>query len=791
MNLIHPLRWIVAFCVCTPLLAQPVLEQLHPRGGRTGTAVRIVLSGKRLGPDPRLLSQAPVVATPLSGPSAAGQMPPRKLTYLLEVRRGARPGAYPVRVETSEGISNALLFTVHEFPQVTELESDPESESDAAANDLPETAQPVDVPVTVEGRLQGPERDMFRIEAREGQRLTVEVAARRAGSAIDPNLELLDASGLVVARSGDAPGLGLDSRLAFKVPDDSEYFIAVRDERFSTQDHDFYRLTIGEYGFAENVFPLGWTRGAKVLVEFSGGSLSGSLSGEVDLGQLSGHGGMTWVPVPGTPSTVPFLLGDGEEALEADSAGVLREGVVMNGRIAAPGESDRYRIAVASGERWAFELRSGELPSSALYGVMTISSEEQTLAIAGEHAGDPNPYVITSTGETATYPFVNLTVPPDVNEITVAVEDLLGRGGRAFAYRLAARKMNPDFLLSLNEPFVNIPRGGSAVVTVTAERRGYEGPIELYLESTPDDIEVSGGHIAPRSTLGNTLPRFESGRLTLSAKAGAELRRIDLVVRGRAAGEGHEGLDRRATGPGLRAAVKGVSQAAVTAEWLGYDLPARVNPEQPAYLEFLTPRRQRLVRGGSGLVARWAYHVRRPGVQVKKKVEIPRNTGSLRLRRVGDDAPESGEFRMFTHERTSLGMVNFNLSATVSADGREQAILSQPLEIEVVDGYGLEEPGGPLVVAAGGEGVWAGSIWRDPEFRRAVTVSAVDLPPGIRCDAAELDGAETAYELGCTAEPDAKAGGYQAEIRARSLLSDEGTTRYDVDPVQAGVTVRP
>lgn len=784
-------HWIGVTCLCAPLAAQPVLERMQPRGAQVGGAVRLVLTGSDLGPSPILLTEPSFAATPLTGAVDAGQMVFGKLEYLLEIPSNAEPGVYPLRVETANGISNLLLFTVGGFPQVAERESLPDPEGEEVANDFPETAQAIQVPTTVEGRLEGPERDVYSFRASKGQELVVEVAARRVGSAIDPSIELLDSSGSVLRRNGDSSGLGLDSRLTFEVPEDGEYFVAVRDERFSTQAQDFYRMTVGEYSFADSVFPLGWTRGSKVRAEFFGGNLDDALEGEVNLGGVPRTAAETWVQVPGSPASIPFLVTDGKESLESAGSRALRDGVVMNGRISGNGEVDNYTLEVEGGEQWAFELRSGELPGSSLYGVMTIAGGDEVLAVAGKYAGDPNPYIITTTGQTATYPFVNLAVPPDVSEITVSVEDLLGRGGRSFAYRLVARKQGPDFLLTINEPYLNIPRDGSAILSVTAERRGYYGPIELYVESAPEDLEVSGGHIAPTSTLGNTLPRFEVGRLTLTPKVGAALRRLNLVIRGKAVEEGSEHLDRRAIGPAVRVTVKGTEQPAVTAEWLGYNLPVRINPEQPAQLGFHTPRRLRVVRGAQGTIAKWVYKARQPGVQIKKKVEIPRNTGSLRLRRIGDpDATESGEFRMFTHERTSLGMVNFNLSTTVSADGREYVILSKPLEVDVVDGYRLMSPESTLVLGSGAAGTWTGSIWRDPEFRRIVKVSAVDLPTGVECQGAEVASEQTAYELRCQSAADVVAGEYDVEIRAESMLSDEGTTRYLVDPVKAALTVQ-
>ena len=774
-----------------PLCAQPILVRMQPRGAEVGTAARLVLSGQRLGPAPRIISEAGFAATPLIRSMASGQTPPNELVYLIELGADTIPGIYPLRIETAEGLSNALLFTVGEFPQAVETESEPDLEGEQVANDFHETAQEVKHPVTVEGRLQGPDRDVYSIAAKAGQNLVVEVAARRIGSAIDPNLELLDAEGMVIARNGDAQGLGLDSRIAVEVPADGEYFVSVRDERFSQQAQDFYRLTVADYRFASSVFPLGWTRGARVGVEFFGGNLPEPLHVEVETGGSVAGVGETRLRVPGTPSSLPFLLSDGPEALESDVGGTIEDGVLVNGRIAEPGETDRYRLAVRGGEQWAFELRSGELPGSSLYGVMTVSTEDDTLAVAGKHPGDPNPYIITTTGQTATYPFVNLTIPPDVSEITVSVEDLLERGGPEYTYRIVARRQGPDFLLSLVNPQLNIPQNGSTVLTVVAERRGYSGPIQLYLGDAPEDLEISGGQIATTSTLGNTRPRFEFGRLTVSARENAELRRLNLTVRGRATEPGKEHLDRRATPPGMRVAVSGAPQDPVTAEWLASDLPARITPEQPASVQFDTPLQSRVVRGGQGLRVKWSYTPRTSDAKLKQKVVIPRYFGTLRMKEITDkDAKDTGEFLMLTHERTSLGMVNFNLSAVVTAGGRDHRLTSKSLQVDVVDGYTLAAPTEPLVLDAGNEGRWQGEIWRDPEFRRTVDVSTMGLPNGVKCEPAELNDDQVRYELVCTASPNAPEGDFEVEIKAASVLSDEGTTPYTADPAKAVLTIR-
>jgi hypothetical protein len=72
---------------------------------------------------------------------------------------------------------------------------EPEVES-AATNLSLAAAQPVSVPVTINGRIGAPGQvHHFRFPAKKGQKLVLEVNARRLGSDLDSEIEVLDASG--------------------------------------------------------------------------------------------------------------------------------------------------------------------------------------------------------------------------------------------------------------------------------------------------------------------------------------------------------------------------------------------------------------------------------------------------------------------------------------------------------------------------------------------------------------------------------------------------------------------
>ena len=183
----------------------------------------------------------------------------------MEPNADVAPGVYPIRIETPSGISNILLFTLGTYPEVTEEESQPNSPPNR--NDSIETAEPVrSSPVVVNGTLRGPERDVYRVSGKAGERRVFEVEARRCGSAIDPVLRILDGAGKQLARSDDSPGTGLDARLDFTFPAEGTYYVEVTDARFSTQAQNFYRLKMGSYRYADGIFPLGGRRGGQTQV---------------------------------------------------------------------------------------------------------------------------------------------------------------------------------------------------------------------------------------------------------------------------------------------------------------------------------------------------------------------------------------------------------------------------------------------------------------------------------------------------------------------------------------------
>jgi hypothetical protein len=559
------------------LKAQPSIVELQPRGTQKGKPFSLTVVGQNLGEGASVISNLPASFTPMASEKQG------TASFLVEPKAEWAVGVYTIRVKGSNGLSNILLFSVGAFPEIEEDESKPGALPHQ--NDSIERAQALTTsPVTVNGTLQGPERDIYRIQAKAGERRVFEVEARRAGSAIDPVIQVMNGSGKVLARSDDDPLLDLDARVDVTFPKEGFYYVEVHDSRFSTQIQNFYRLKTGAYSYPTEIFPLGGRRGEKVEVELSGTKVNVDLAG-VKTPRV-------FVSSPDSPVLpLPFAVGDYPEVTKPVQ-GPLKLPVTVNGRLAKPGEVDRYELSVEPGQEFFFDLQARELGTSKLTALLTIWDEKgKKLASAGDGPLPVDVAAVSASSRTLGDPFLQFKAPENVRRIWVSVEDLARRGGPQYGYRLMVYRAAQDFRASINTPFLNIPAGGTALVTVSVARRGYNGPLQVEPVSLPPSITAAGGDIPAEVADPNNRATSRNAILTLTAAAGATLKTSEL--RFRVVGSDEHGMpfDRLATGIGYSIGVAGATEQGVvdrqrplTGAWLGYALPAALTDPPPATL---------------------------------------------------------------------------------------------------------------------------------------------------------------------------------------------------------------
>ena len=191
----------------------PFLTSVFPLGGRAGAHTDVALTGWNL-PSTRVVMDG----------------------------RDKLPGIRPIASRGESLASNSRPFAVDTLPEL--LEKEP--------NDSPARAQPVTLPVIVNGRVDRPgDRDVYAFNARAGDTVVAEVYARRLESPLDAVLELTDATGKRLAWNDDHEdkGAGLethhaDSWLTATLPASGRYYLQLRDVQQKGGAEYAYRLRI-------------------------------------------------------------------------------------------------------------------------------------------------------------------------------------------------------------------------------------------------------------------------------------------------------------------------------------------------------------------------------------------------------------------------------------------------------------------------------------------------------------------------------------------------------------------
>lgn len=671
------MKWIAVLAWASFLYAgPPTLTKLQPRGAQKGRPFTLTVAGLNLGEGPSILSTLPATFTPI-GEDKTEEKPGRSAAFLVEPTSEWQVGVYPIRVKAANGISNILLFSVGAFPELTEEES--RTGSLPHQNDTIERAQALPAtPLTLNGALKGPERDVYRLQIAAGERRVFEVEARRCGSAIDPVIRVLDGSGKMIARSEDDPVLSLDARLAVTFPKAGFYYVEVHDARFSTQAQDFYRLKTGAYEYASEVYPLGGRRGEQVEVSVSGTKV------KADLTALKTP--QTFVNLPNSPALpLPFAIGDYPEAQEP-VAGPLQLPVTVNGRLSKPAEVDKYEVAVTPGDEFIFSLQARELGTSKIMGLITVYDEAgKRLASAGDGPLPVDVGAVQASSRTQGDPTLPFKVPENVKRLTVAVEDLAQRGGAHYAYRLSAHRAPFDLQASILTPYVNVPAGGTALVNVSVERQGYAGPIRIEALNVPKGVSIAGGDIPAEVPDPNNRATSRRAMLSLTAEPGAEFSAIEIGFRAIGKDEKGQPVVRDAVGPGYANPVAGATaqgvvdrQRALTGSWLGHQLPAAVTDPSPATL-LLALEKTEKKESGYEFRFRWTWQPKNPMQAVPETVtaEVP-NFIDLRVieSEVDKTDRKTGTFLVTSTKNTLPALYNIIISGRLMTDGSPMEIYS-------------------------------------------------------------------------------------------------------------------
>jgi hypothetical protein len=543
----RPLWVVVTAVLALPAGAQPREDpraiSIHPFTGQRGASFIATLRGTGLSSATAVsLGNAPFkVAVTGSETEPPGESPGRKnpvdlVKLQVDVPQDMKPGRYPIRLITRNGISNALTLNIVDSPVLPEPAGLHETQDSAITISK--------LPAVYAGRLaRRGESDYYSFRAEAGQILTFEAISgfpqiAGAGSAatvpnFDPALTIYQPSGswfdpkrLNRIAYNDEPvwvfGKPTDAQLVHRFASGGEYLLRV--EAFAGQGGP-------DYSYALKITPGAPAQEATAKTGRGWDERGWTRQLDADrLNQLTRRGGKdTKQPAIETyragPEPVNFKIPGTVEGTLGEPGAIHRARFHLDKpadiaiEIEAPGAAPPFfnpifRLVNEAGEEVASSIFAGK---GACTGALTKSMQSKTIL------------PLRDTG--------NYTL-----EIRDATADLAGGD---FQYRIQVRPQIPHVgQATTDTDSVNLAQGQAKTIRVAFDREeDYRGAVMVAAESLPPGVTaVAGADFEPDKDplpdIGKReryTPRTERVVLALSATAdapvSAEPQEVRLVVR--------------------------------------------------------------------------------------------------------------------------------------------------------------------------------------------------------------------------------------------------------------------
>jgi hypothetical protein len=479
-----------------------MVDYLLPRGGSRGATVEVEIHGFSLeNPREVLFYESGITAGAIFTPFAR---PGDGFKVKFQIAPDCPIGEHVLRVRTATGLTDAVTFWVSRFPTVYEFEDK------IGQNDTIERAKPVPPNVTVEGQiLPGPDADidMYRLDVREGQHVSVEVESARLGTLHqggenDLAVRILDASGKEIGRNDDSALYVQDPVLSIVAPKTGSYYIEIKQQIFYPPRQAYYRAHIGTFSRPTAIFP-------------AGGQVATAIQARI-LGDPAGARAQA-IALPGKPGRFEYF-GD------APSPNVLRVSpyvnvewptdhatlpVALNGILAQPGELHEYHFQAKKGDSWKVQVFARGLGAPVDPRIWIRAANQE------RHLVDADDARLTDLGlpsARATWyikdqqdPIVVFKPPAD-GEYILGIQDTTMAGGPDHVYRVEIEPAHDAVYTHITAPEgyqmprlagLIIPRGNRWTLDVQLAQgigNNYKGELELEARGLPKGVTM----IAPR-----------------------------------------------------------------------------------------------------------------------------------------------------------------------------------------------------------------------------------------------------------------------------------------------------
>lgn len=711
----------------TGLAQEPVINSLSPAAILPGQATTVAVSGGNL-------NGAKGVWTSFAGSAGLTEAPENgtkadQLSITITPGSDIPVGIHAVRVLTDHGVSPIRFLLIDDLPTVAQ----------AGNNTSAETAQVLTVPAAVDGSIGNLSLQYFKFTAAEGQRLSLEVLARRIGSPLDPMLRLLDARGRELAFSDDAPGLSGDAQLSHTFTAAGDYLVELRDIKYQG---GAYRFRMGDFPAATTAYPLAVQRGQPAQVTLTGVGVEGlqplaittpadaaiafwPVSLKAPNGQGSGFSYVEVVDRPQLLEVEPNNTAEQPQRIELTHD--------INARLEQPGDVDRFVFKAAKDSSYVFTGVTRTQGSPTDLNIKILKADGGQLATVDDTGTDEG---------TITFKF------PEEADYTLVVNDLANRGGPDHAYRVSIAPSAPTFTLTASTDTLNVPAGGSVMVTVTAKRVGYGGPIELALSGLPEGVTASRSVIGPgRNDAVLTLtagPNYAAGSLQAATLVGTGMVGASPVT---ATAEFTAVLKQRFAN--MRFPPQTIARTLAVSATGASGFSWKAEPAELTFGKQLSTKLQLQATRGMGndeaitVALQPAQNGLPAGITVAVK-NIDKGASAAEIVVTADDKAALGDYTIAMVGTLKQGKATHTQPVAV------RVTVAEPLKSSAEVGEGKLSVGGELVVKV--------KVERNPALAAPVEVTFVNLPAGVTADAATIAADQTEVMVKLTAKPDAAKG---------------------------------
>lgn len=476
--------FVLAGSVAEFAAGQPSLSYSVPAAVRPGQTIELTLHGAKLDGALNVWTSFPAKVELVPAPADKKDLTSRVCKVTVDAQVPVGIGG--IVVANPAGNTDPLFVLVDDLPSV----------ADNGQNHTLAQAQGLTLPTAVDGAADGTAFDFYKFTAKKEQKVSIEAVAARMASALDPIVRLLDSAGKELLLADDDVSFGADCRFSWTVPADGDYVLEIRDNQFRGGGR--YRLRVGDFPLVSAPYPLGGRFGSTMRFRFSGPLAEAAAPVFLRLAEDGIRGqqfiaaklpnGQSSAMATIVTSRLPDIV-ESEPNNDLKIATLTSLPCAINGVFQEAHDRDYYQFAAAKGQVMQFRAVSRSL-GSPTYLVMKILNAD-----GAQLAESP-----VSDADEASLAF---TFPADAM-YGLMVEDLLGRGGPEYAYRVEVDP-NEGFSLTLKQdkdtrtkfsPPVN---RGAMALTVTVARRNYDGPIQLSLSPTDSGFTLLNGIIPEKA----------------------------------------------------------------------------------------------------------------------------------------------------------------------------------------------------------------------------------------------------------------------------------------------------